>query len=84
MTWMKWSTFRFEMEAGDYPTNTGTGMVSVKLLCLFDLVYSTRSVTRAGEQMGQSQPTVSNWLGRLRTVAQRRNRRLCSAGSIDA
>jgi len=66
MTWMKWSTFRFEMEANDYPTDTGTGMVSVKLLCLFDLVYSTRSVTRAGEQMGQSQPTVSNWLGRLR------------------
>jgi DNA-binding transcriptional LysR family regulator len=38
----------------------------LKLLQLFDLLYDTRSVTRAAEQLGQSQPTVSIWLGRLR------------------
>lgn len=37
-----------------------------KLLRLFDLLYDTRSVTRAAEQLGQSQPTVSIWLARLR------------------
>ncbi|MFT3813192.1 MAG: LysR family transcriptional regulator [Acidovorax sp.] len=38
----------------------------LKLLQLFDLLYDTRSVTRAAAQLGQSQPTVSIWLGRLR------------------
>ena len=38
----------------------------VKLLQLFDLLYDARSVTRVAEQLGQSQPTVSIWLGRLR------------------
>lgn len=38
----------------------------LKLLQLFDLLYDTRSVTRVAEQLGQSQPTVSIWLGRLR------------------
>jgi len=38
----------------------------VKLLQLFELLYATRSVTRAAEQLGLSQPTVSIWLGRLR------------------
>jgi DNA-binding transcriptional LysR family regulator len=37
-----------------------------RLLRLFDLLYATRSVTRAAEQMGQTQPTVSIWLARLR------------------
>lgn len=39
-----------------------------KLLQLFDVLYSTHSVTRAAEQMGLSQPTVSIWLARLREV----------------
>lgn len=39
-----------------------------KLLCLFDLIHSTGSVTRAAEQLGQSQPTVSIWLAKLRAV----------------
>lgn len=53
-------------------TDTDTGidtdgaLLSAKLLRLFDLLYSTQSVTRAAEQLGQSQPTVSNWLGQLR------------------
>lgn len=37
-----------------------------KLLQLFDVLYHCRSVTRAAEQLGQSQPTVSIWLARLR------------------
>ncbi len=37
-----------------------------KLLQLFDVLYQCRSVTRTAEQLGQSQPTVSIWLGRLR------------------
>ncbi|NIE78386.1 LysR family transcriptional regulator [Pantoea sp. Tr-811] len=37
-----------------------------KLLQLFDVLYHCRSVTRAAEQLGQSQPTISIWLGRLR------------------
>ncbi|MEY4748245.1 MAG: hypothetical protein RIQ60_459 [Pseudomonadota bacterium] len=37
-----------------------------RLLQLFDVLYGTRSVTRAAEQMGLSQPTVSLWLARLR------------------
>ena len=42
------------------------GLLSVRQLRLFDLLYSTRSVTRTAEQLGQGQPTVSNWLARLR------------------
>jgi DNA-binding transcriptional LysR family regulator len=33
---------------------------------LFDLLYSTGSVTRTAELLEQSQPTVSIWLGKLR------------------
>lgn len=40
--------------------------LDVKLLQLVDLLHSTGSVTRSAELMGQSQPTVSIWLGRLR------------------
>lgn len=42
------------------------GLIDIRLLRLFDLIYGTHSVTRAAEQMGQSQPTVSIWLGKLR------------------
>jgi DNA-binding transcriptional LysR family regulator len=41
-------------------------LLDVRLLRMFDLIYSTRSVTRAAEQMGQKQPTISIWLGKLR------------------
>lgn len=41
-------------------------LLDVKLLRLFDLLYATRSVTRSAERLGQSQPTVSIWLARLR------------------
>jgi len=38
----------------------------LKLLQLFDTLYDTRSVTRAADQLGQSQPTISIWLKQLR------------------
>jgi DNA-binding transcriptional LysR family regulator len=47
-------------------TDLETPLLDPKLLRLLDLLYTTRSVTRAAEQLGQSQPTVSIWLGRLR------------------
>ncbi len=45
---------------------SATVLLDVNLLRLFDLLYSTRSVTRAAEQLGLAQPTVSIWLGKLR------------------
>ena len=41
-------------------------LLDVKLLRLFDLIYSTHSVTRAAEMLGQRQPTASIWLRTLR------------------
>jgi DNA-binding transcriptional LysR family regulator len=41
-------------------------LLDLKLLQLFDVLYDTRSVTRAAEQLALSQPTVSIWLARLR------------------
>ena len=41
-------------------------LLDVRLLRMFDLIYSTRSVTRAADQLGQKQPTISIWLGKLR------------------
>jgi len=43
-----------------------TTLPEPKLLQLLNVLYDTRSVTRAAEQLGQSQPTISIWLGRLR------------------
>lgn len=43
-----------------------TQLPDPKLLQFFDVLYRTRHVTRAAEQLGQSQPTVSIWLARLR------------------
>ncbi|MEX3933785.1 LysR family transcriptional regulator [Paraburkholderia phymatum] len=47
-----------------------TELPDLKLLQLFDLLYDTRSVTRVAEQLGQSQPTISIWLARLRECLQ--------------
>lgn len=41
-------------------------LLDIKLLRLLDQLYITHSVTRAAEALGQSQPTVSIWLARLR------------------
>ena len=45
---------------------SGVPQIDVKLLKLFDEIHRTRSVSRAAEALGQSQPTVSIWLARLR------------------
>ena len=45
---------------------TDANFLDVKHLRLFDLLYSTHSVTRSSELLGQSQPTVSIWLAKLR------------------
>ena len=46
--------------------NDEPSLPDIKLLRLLDQLYATRSVTRATEALGQSQPTVSIWLARLR------------------
>lgn len=45
---------------------TDANFLDVKHLRLFDLLYSTHSVTRSSELLGQSQPTVSISLAKLR------------------
>jgi len=47
-------------------TDADHPLLDLKLLRLFDLMYTTRSVSRCAEQLGQSQPTISIWLARLR------------------
>jgi DNA-binding transcriptional LysR family regulator len=47
------------------PTRSGS-LLDERLLRLFDVLYATRSVSRAAAALGQAQPTVSIWLGRLR------------------
>jgi DNA-binding transcriptional LysR family regulator len=46
--------------------DTDPTLLDIKLLRLLDQLYTTRSVTRSAEVLGQSQPTVSIWLGKLR------------------
>jgi len=48
-------------------TLVSSDLFDAKLLQLFDLLYHTRSVTRAAEELGLSQPTISIWLAKLRT-----------------
>jgi DNA-binding transcriptional LysR family regulator len=54
---------RILMEATD-PNDAA--LLDAKLLRLFDVLYTTGSVTRSAELLGQSQPTISIWLARLR------------------
>ena len=48
------------------PAELDPDLLDIRLLRMFELIYSTRSVTRAAEQLGQKQPTISIWLGKLR------------------
>lgn len=41
-------------------------LLDIKLLRLLDQLYTTHSVTRSAQALGQSQPTVSIWLAKLR------------------
>lgn len=54
------------MEKGMELRQSDASFLDVKHLRLFDLLYSTHSVTRSAELLGQSQPTVSIWLAKLR------------------
>jgi DNA-binding transcriptional LysR family regulator len=46
--------------------DTAPELLDLRQLQLFDLLYTTRSVTRTADLLEQSQPTVSIWLGKLR------------------
>jgi DNA-binding transcriptional LysR family regulator len=48
------------------PSNIKLGAVDLNLLVVFDAVMQERSVTRAGERVGLSQPAMSHALTRLR------------------
>jgi DNA-binding transcriptional LysR family regulator len=43
-----------------------TNLLDPRLLRLFDALFTTGSVTKAADKLGQSQPTISIWLARLR------------------
>jgi len=43
-----------------------TNLLEPRLLRVFDALFTTASVTKAAEKLGQSQPTISIWLARLR------------------
>lgn len=47
-------------------TELNEDLLDVRLLRMFELIYDTRSVTRTAEKLGQKQPTISIWLGKLR------------------
>ena len=46
--------------------SSDTRLLDPRLLRLLDALFATGSVTKAAEMLGQSQPTVSMWLSRLR------------------
>lgn len=49
-------------------THDPTELPEPKLLTLFMLLYDLRSVTKAAQELDQSQPTISAWLARLRQL----------------
>jgi DNA-binding transcriptional LysR family regulator len=65
MPWAQYATFGSAMKDRTDPP-AEEDLLDVRLLRMFDLIYSTRSVTRAAEQMGQKQPTISIGLAKLR------------------
>ena len=42
--------------------------LEIKHLIAFEAIYSTRNISRAGQALGFSQPTMSNLLSNLRTT----------------
>ncbi len=65
MTWAQSGILRDTM-IETFQDSPDASLLDVKLLRLFDLIYSTHSVTRAAEMLGQRQPTASIWLRTLR------------------
>lgn len=67
MQWLKSLPLHFSISEAAVPAKTkDPSTLDTRLLRLFDLLYGTHSVTRAAEQLGLSQPTVSIWLAQLR------------------
>ena len=58
---------KFNMKSENHPMEKILDLLDIKHLSLLDQLYSTRSVTRAAQALGQSQPTVSIWLAKLRS-----------------
>jgi DNA-binding transcriptional LysR family regulator len=48
------------------PASADMDLLSLNQLRLFDLLYTTASVTRSAEKLEQSQPAISIWLARMR------------------
>ena len=46
--------------------STELNQIDLRLLRIFDAMHANRHVTRAAEELGLSQPTISIGLGRLR------------------
>jgi DNA-binding transcriptional LysR family regulator len=65
MAWAQYGTF-FEAMKALPPAELDQELLDVRLLRMFELIYDTRSVTRAAEKLGQKQPTISIWLAKLR------------------
>src|ERR1700722_18808429 len=61
-----WSSEKFVLPSFTTTTRAKQTPLDAKPLRLFDLLHTTGSVTRTAEQLGQSQPTISIWLARLR------------------
>jgi DNA-binding transcriptional LysR family regulator len=63
MLWNLYALLYFEMKPQVLPD---ANLLDPRLLRLFDALFAAGSVTKAAEKLGQSQPTVSIWLARLR------------------
>lgn len=66
MQWMQYMSLQNTIEIDNRGMDKDLDLLDIKLLRLLDQLYATHSVTRAADALGQSQPTVSIWLARLR------------------
>src|SRR5688500_11234684 len=67
MQWLKSLPLHFSISEAAVPAKTkDPSTLDTRLLRLFDLLYGTHSVTRAAEQLGLRQQTVSIWMAQLR------------------
>jgi len=57
-----------ERDATNTALSSALRQLEIKHLMAFEAIYSTRNISRAGESLGFSQPTMSNLLSRLRSV----------------
>ncbi|WP_416899895.1 MAG: LysR family transcriptional regulator [Minwuia sp.] len=57
-----------ERDMPDTPGGNPLRQLEIKHLMAFEAIYSTRNISRAGQSLGFSQPTMSNLLAHLRSV----------------